>query len=139
MIPVQCMVIHNPPNTYGDCVRACIASILEMGSPDVPHFYHDGCDGEEGTLRIINWLKPQGLAWCLTAWSGDVPLDEMLTHAGYNTNGAHYILFGGTDGGVDHVVVCQHDKQVFNPTWGGISITGPNSANQWTYAVIARL
>ncbi len=33
-------VPHNPPHSYGDCFRACIASILEM---DVPHFL----DGNE--------------------------------------------------------------------------------------------
>ena len=36
MIPIPMRVPHNPPHSYGDCFRACIASILEMDVPPLP-------------------------------------------------------------------------------------------------------
>lgn len=43
----------------GDCVRACVASILELKVEDVPHFLldDDGEIDEDGaTGRLVNWL-----------------------------------------------------------------------------------
>lgn len=61
MKPVEQILLHDTENgVYGDCFRACVASILGMPSEDVPHF----CDNDN-----INWfadledfLLPLGLA-----------------------------------------------------------------------------
>ncbi len=70
MTPLTQRYLHNPPETYGDCYRACIASLLDLGLDDVPHFYDritlgmDGCDAacqkaHNATIDFLNtyaWL-----------------------------------------------------------------------------------
>ena len=38
MIPVPQRIPHNPPDDFGDCWNACIASVLEFPYEAVPHF-----------------------------------------------------------------------------------------------------
>ena len=39
MIPVDQEIMHDPDNKqYGDCWKACVASVLELSLKDVPHF-----------------------------------------------------------------------------------------------------
>lgn len=35
MFKYKCQVPHNPPHSHGDCLRACIATIIQRN--DVPH------------------------------------------------------------------------------------------------------
>lgn len=137
MIPVTCMVKHNPPHSYGDCLGACVASILELPAAAVPHFYHDGCDGETGNKRLINWLATRGNAPVFSCFDGDTPLEELMTTAEIVTNGAHYLLFGTTENDGEHVVVCRGNKVVHNPSWGGTRIVKPTSNGIWILMVIA--
>lgn len=47
MIPIDQEFIHAPESyIYGDCQRACIASLLELPLQDVPHFYETGNEAE---------------------------------------------------------------------------------------------
>lgn len=53
---------HDPENgVWGDCFRACIASLMSMDAKDVPHFVHDGCTNEVSMQRLNEWLRPRGL------------------------------------------------------------------------------
>lgn len=135
------MVGHNAEKgTYGDCLRACIASILELNSDEVPHFYYDGCDGETGSERITAFLLTLGLAPVYAPYDGDETYDDVMENAAHMTNGAHYILWGNTgDTGGDHAVVCQYDKVVHNPSWGGNPIIAPTQAGIWSIMVLARI
>ena len=53
MIPVDQQIVADG---HGDCLRACICSLLELNPDDVPNFaecgFFDGLD---------RWLKPRGL------------------------------------------------------------------------------
>jgi hypothetical protein len=45
MMPVEMIVDHCPEEgRYGDCFRACVASLMELPAEAVPHF----CDGNPG-------------------------------------------------------------------------------------------
>lgn len=48
----------------GNCLPACLASILEVPLEEIPHF------GDEGWFERFNdWLRPQGLYAYLVAWA----------------------------------------------------------------------
>lgn len=130
MQPVHCRTRHDPPHSYGDCVRACVASLLELPPEDVPHVYHDNCDGPEGMRRMREWLRERGYGLFASNYDG-VPLSEMLSFMGELNPDVHYMLFGGTGDGGDHVVICHGDKIVHNPAWYGCSLVGPASTGYW--------
>jgi hypothetical protein len=47
VIPVKQLILHDPANgKYGDCFRACVASLMEFPCEKVPHFFDkDDPDG----------------------------------------------------------------------------------------------
>lgn len=136
MTPVTCQVKHDPENgTYGDCLRACVATMLDLGSSDVPHFYHDGCDAETGMTRVREWLATRGYAPFYTAYDGAATREEVLKYMARQNPGVTYLLYGSTGQG-DHVVVCRNDRFVHNPSWGNSPLIGPLSHGTWVVMVI---
>lgn len=135
MTPVHCRVSHNPPHTYGDCIRACVASILNLDPEKVPHFIEDGCDGETVHARIRAWLGERNLAPFWTHFDGSIPLEDILSLVGEQNPTAYYILYGATADG-DHVVVCRGGEVVHNPAWYRIPFVGSPSWGCWTILVI---
>lgn len=137
MTPVYCAVRHDPENgTYGDCLRACVASVLDLSSSDVPHFFHDNCDAETGTGRMRDYLKSQGFAAFFTAYPDDMSFDDLVTNTGVMNPGAVYLVFGDTNGGA-HVVVCQDGEVIHNPDLIQ-SIMRRASGPHWFVMVIAK-
>ena len=113
MIPVICRNGGDGSNgEYGDCLRACIASIIEKPSEDVPHFYHDGCDGETGMKRVRDYLDTLNYAPVFTSMSGSWSFEFALKVSGESVSGCHYLLFGE-----GHVVVCKDGEVVHDPAW----------------------
>lgn len=137
MIPVQCQVKHDPPNAYGDCVRAAFASILELPAGDVPHFFHDNCDGPEASRRMDDFLASRGLISFWQHLPPEMKLAEIL-HFMHETNPhVYYILWHGTADG-HHVVIGRGGEIVFNPAWYSSPIVGP-AGEAWSIQIIARL
>ena len=139
MIPVSCRVKHDPENgTYGDCLRAVVASILEIEPPEnVPHFFHDNCDGSVGHERLRDYLETQGLRPFFTYFDGSDDLENILqTQQSINPD-VHFALFCQSET-ADHVVVCGNGKVVHNPSWVQGSVTGPNSNGYWGVMVFAK-
>ena len=61
MTPTHCITKHNPPHSYGDCLRACVATILDFDALDVPNFADAGVDADaqvaiELALQLIEVL-----------------------------------------------------------------------------------
>lgn len=140
MIPVVCRVKHDADvGTYGDCVRACVASIMELDAEAVPHFYHDNCDGGTGFDRINAFVGQHGLATFTTAYSGDDTLAELLATMGEQNPTAVYMLFGRTASGGSHVVVCRGGQIVHDPAWSRSPLIAPTSAGCWIVMVLARV
>lgn len=138
MTPAHCRVsTRTSDGSYGDCVRACIATILDLSPDDVPHFYHDG-DGEAGMQRARDWLGERGQSLFVTVYSGEADLEAVLSLVGRQNPGATYMLFGATAEGENHCVVCQGDAVVWNPAWFGSAIVQPLTDNGfWGVGVIA--
>lgn len=135
MIPVHCTVKHDPnAGTYGDCLRACIASILETDAVQVPHFLHDNCDATTMVERLNKFLAPRYSAVWMN-FPGDETMEAVLAFmTGFN-GGPHFLLFGSTVDG-DHVVIGHNGEVVFDPAWFPSGIVGPNSAGFWAVVVI---
>jgi len=127
-------VEHNPPHTYGDCFRACIASLLET---DAPHVLHDNCDADRQRQRIDVWLAPRGLAF--VEFPLAVPtLKEALKFGGTFTqfSGIHYMLSGRSHRDTGHYIVCRGSQAAHNPT-PGIKIVKPFADGVFWMGIIA--
>jgi len=120
MKPVESVIEHNPPDSYGDCFRACIASILELPSFEVPHFAllaHEENGSDEDMVALCRkWVAPLGLGYI------DIPLqsssvDEMLRFCHRFAPGTHYVLTGQSKRGFGHCVIGYDDQIVFDPTY----------------------
>lgn len=98
---------------WGDCLRACIASLFEFDIEHVPHF----CD---------EFLYPEGFYPALQEWLArrdftyinfPVPAGEL---EGFKKqlramNIAAFHLLGGRNGGNNHIVVAQFGDIVHDP------------------------
>lgn len=137
MYPVHCQIKHDPEaGTYGDCVRACVATIMEFTAERVPHFHEDNPGYVEANRRLTKWLKHYGYAPVYIN-CGDQSMDDILSYMGEQNPDAHYMLFGRNAGG-DHVVVCHGGAVVHDPNWCPSPMVGPGSSGVWVVMVIAR-
>lgn len=138
MIAYHCIVKHDPPNSYGDCLRACIASITNAEKiDDVPHFYRDG-DDERAQIEFRHWLwMTHNIRPFYVAMPSSVSLEDIFAMmTGVNTD-VEYLLFCQCSGG-DHVVICRNDAMTHNPSWDNASISGPCENGFWVIVVMVR-
>lgn len=137
MKPVNCTVKDDPANgSYGDCVRACVASILEMESDAVPHFFHDG-NGENGFDRMRVWLADRGRVPAYLPFGPEMSVDAVCWSLGvYGDISA--MLFCSSAGG-DHCIVINKDGVQHNPAWYASPIDGPHSQGVWIVILLARI
>ena len=126
------IVKHDPPNSYGDCLRASVACILNRPSVhDVHHFYHDGCDGKTGMARLRAYCKSIGFIPWMNYFDGQCSLAEILEFMSVQNPDINYLLFGSTSCKTDHVVICRNDKVIHNVAWAGNQIVAPSTDGAW--------
>lgn len=63
MIPLIQTKLHNPPESKGNCLATCYASIFELNIEDVPQFEEIDFDHLEESLD--NWLFKFGIQRCV--------------------------------------------------------------------------
>jgi len=131
MNPRTCLVRHDPPNSYGDCVRACVATLIDRD--DVPHVF-DSRPGEEAYAALREYLAQHGKNLFLVGLPDDLTLDEILQGLEMNNPGMAYMLFCDS-GGSNHAIVCANGKVFHDPNWYKQQITGPSSIG-WVIGVI---
>lgn len=135
-----CLVKHDPEaGLYGDCLRACIASLLNIEeTTDVPHFMHDGCDGNVAQERLKEWLKGRGLAPFYMLFNED-GLAEVLHVMKLLNPGVRYILMGATEE-EEHAIVYAGDELINDPAWCHSPLVGPSLSNgYWTVLIVVPL
>ena len=121
MIPVEMISAHSPKDgSYGDCYRACMASILELPAEKVPHFVWDDPTNEEFYKRVDLFLMPMGMIRLAIPYTVDPRLTMSLVNPG-----VYYIYSGETRSGTGHSVVCRGDKIVHDPSPLPLDIVGP--------------
>lgn len=108
MSPVDQIILHDPDNgQYGDCMRACVASLLDLPPLAVPHFFEGGCDNAEFDRRVADFLELHGLI------EFQLPADA-AQHAHYTRN-CHHLIYGYTERGTYHAVVGLNGQVVHDP------------------------
>jgi hypothetical protein len=117
--PVFMTIKHDPPHSFGDCYRCCIASILEIDPVIIPH---PGARGEAHWLeelpKLDRWFKERGLYhFCVKSALADLKdWQDAL-------NGGYYIMGGQSARGFGHFVVAQNYGMVHDPHPDGSGIT----------------
>lgn len=142
MIPVICRVSHDPANgTYGDCLRACIASILEKNAEEVPHFVHDDCELDELARRINEYLATQNLAPLFINFEASGLLqryDDVLSFMGDNFPGHYFISNVDVGDGDYHVIIIRNGKIEHDPAWIRRSVKG-SIQGRWVFLTFVPL
>lgn len=148
MTPVSCTTTHRPPSSYGDCLRACIATVMDMPPEQVPHFADLGATGQEALASARRWLAGHGLTIATFALPGSEPLSEVMDFMEQTNPTVTWLLFGSTthpdvlEAASLHVNVCQGGRVVHDPAWVPNSIKSPyreRGESVWQIWVIARV
>ena len=110
MKPVDQQVLHDPDNgKYGDCMRACIASLLELPAEEVPHFFKTGNDNDFDD-KLDQYLRWQGYSLL------DITYFEFGRYQGIRgETDIHHIISGYTERGTYHATVGHRGKVVHDP------------------------
>lgn len=115
--PRFCTVKNEPPHSYGDCIRACIGTILDRD--DVPHCFDSRIlkDGkEDGDLVVLAWGDLR--AWLKTIKKSIAvfPVEDHVEFMRSQNEGVPYVLLCGTHRG-NHAVLCQNGNVIHDPAW----------------------
>lgn len=136
MKPAMCRVKHDPENNlYGDCLRASVATILDIDDPDeVPHFVHDGCDAETLIKRIEEYANSVGLHPFYVHFDSSANREDILNGIETTNPGVSFLLFGN-NGENDHVLVCGKGRVLHDVAWVKTPMTKPQSSGFWSILV----
>ena len=85
----------------GDCVRAALASLLELPIDEVPHFLEMGETPELWEIEFLEWLEERGI----TVWREE----------GHYAFEGYYLASGPAERGVSHMVVYRNGSLAHDP------------------------
>lgn len=134
---LQKYLFNDGSGQYGDCHRTCIAMIFDLDRDDVPHFMEDVPPGQSAECPESVAAEAAERQWVLDrfgvtpvsiGYTGDTPLDGLLTTLGHCLKGAAAIL-GCRSGNGNHSVVV-YQGEIYNPHGEGV-ITGPMTDGFW--------
>lgn len=119
------------PTPDGDCLRACIASLLDEKIEDVPDFTGEGTDGIDWWIKLQTWLLDRGLFFLEVRIGGtykdgeeDKPVIAVWNPLPF---ACLAMLVGPTESGLMHTIVgtCEGSQFLpqFNPLPGSKGIT----------------
>lgn len=121
----------------GDCLRACIASILDLPADVVPVF--EGSNAYLQNIAVRSFLRGFGYTYtCVVyrALDDDPGPGPVLRAFGVENDDLYYILTGLTERGVGHAVVCYGNEIVHDPSGHPDTIVAPDDKH-YTVGIIA--
>ena len=131
---------------WGDCYRACVASLLDLPLEEVPPFYRDA-GGDAGVTRmpgvygaIRAWARKRGLTPLFLTSTFALP--DLLAQIEELNPGVPYILGGTSRFGTGHAVIVQHGRIIHEPTPGygpddgGVVAPDPSGQFEITYFAV---
>lgn len=106
-----------PPEGKGNCLQACIASILELPLEAVPHFalWYDSPNWHE---KLNGWLIQTAGVYEITVQANQMYLETIYGYA---------LLNGLSERGIMHSVVIFNGEMVHDPYPNGKGIITPES------------
>jgi hypothetical protein len=107
----------------GNCLQACIASLLELPIREVPHFVQQ----ENYPQDYYDWLRDRGLFWL----KARIEVDGIAEYWGH-----HLILGDSPRGNCLHSVIGFNGEPVFDPHPSGAMLAG--TRDQWEYGFLVR-
>lgn len=139
------LIKSDPDNgLYGDCLRACVASVLDIDYPaSVPHFTNGpGTDTnrERAAIMLDNYLASQGLGAFWTHLPGTASFHEVMQHMLFTNPGVTYLLFcasGSPEN--DHCIICEDDQIIHDPAWITKHDKYPGTNGYWSVCVFITL
>jgi hypothetical protein len=126
MIPVDQEFLHKPEEgSIGDCMRACLASVLELPISAVPHFAKLYPTAPEFWNELMDWVELQGYDF-----SHVVPLSCIDPER-------FYIVGGPSPRSGRHAVVSKGMDIVHDPHPSRAGLAG--SATVWRFAELRKV
>ncbi len=118
---------HDPANgVFGDCQRACIASMLDLRLEEVPHFADGWPSSDVFAKRLNDFLRLFDMVGIHIAYIGE--LDRVMDCIALNNPGVYYTLSGSSSRGFDHCTIALGSEIVHDPAvnpGNAHSIVGP--------------
>lgn len=104
------------PGDQGDCLRACVASIMDLPADIVPEF--EGSNAYLQFLAVKTFLR--GFGYTFVSVDYAVPDDDPSPNSVMRAFGAanddlYYIMTGRNAKGVGHAIVCYGMEVVHDP------------------------
>lgn len=136
MKPRMCMTVHNPPKSYGDCIRACIATLTD--DDKVPHVFTGNVESVCPWGQLRAYLKTKGKFLFLT--TVEDPFEEFTEE---NPDIAFMLMCRTAKG--NHAVICKNGVVVHNPSYYKSEIIGPPKVmdddieDKWVVGIIGDL
>lgn len=132
MKPVDQEFINIPGVQYGDCQRACIASLLELPIAEVPHFLAIA-EGDPETFweLLYEFCESKGYQYHPWFTARQMELEDDLDG---------YCVISGPSprgGGILHAVIGRYDQVVFDPHPSKTGLSGDPS--EWTFDYLVKL
>lgn len=132
MKPVYMTVTHDPPNSYGDCFRCCVASILEVNVEEVPHPYAGGAvEWEHRYQHMVDYLRNTYGVWLAFT---RIHADDLKAVCESMTG---YFLLGGRSPRDQHLCVADKNGIAHNPNPLNDGLM-PDEDNTYTVGFICR-
>jgi hypothetical protein len=73
MTPVDMAILDHgkPGSEFGDCFRACVATVMNLPGDQVPHFCRRPHPASRWVMRLNDWLSPRGLVYMAISGAPD--------------------------------------------------------------------
>lgn len=131
MIPVSQEFLYDPANgQHGDCMRACIASLLDLPRAEVPHFLQAAAGDPETFWNLIfDFCEKLGFEY--------LPHLPDFSPGMAATLGGYHVIAGPSPrgGGVWHAVVGLNGEIAFDPHPSRAGLAGDRTDWKFDYLV----
>lgn len=109
MTPIKQTIMHDPKNgKYGNCLQACLASILDLTLDNVPHFADN--DNKNWLIDMNEWLFQRNLYYFEINPTKCIFDNTFSIYQGY-----HFILGKSPRGKFLHQIIGKNGEKVFDP------------------------